>query len=381
MKNYIIAIIYCMLCIQCTKSSKKSDQHFAEDAINFGDVKLYKTSDLIADYSFIKLESSKESLLGKISQMEVCKDKIYLLDSYSTRSLFVFSLDGKFLNKIEGLGNGPGEFMSPHSFYVNEQGYLYILDWEQSRLLKYDSDKLTFLEEIILPVKSPLSFFVLPEKDLYLYYCIPGSVADKGNKQILVADKQGSIIKEFLDVPISSKVLHGAPNNFYYFNNSVNFYPYFSDKIYTIDADSLQCKSELSFGNNKLVEKEMFTKHSESREVMEEILNTDCIRLLYIYETLNNLVVKYYIRKDFYVGVYNKRTSRNVNFKYVEVKDDLGFGGSFPLPIGTYKNQFIGAINPSDIDEKMVSDKNLKKVISGITKEDNPILVLYTMKE
>ena len=71
---------------------------------------------------------------------------------------------------ILGWGNGPGEFLSPHSFWIDRSdGSLYILDRMMSKLLKYDLESLDYEEEIKLPDLAPLAFCVPTEGD-YLYY-------------------------------------------------------------------------------------------------------------------------------------------------------------------------------------------------------------------
>ena len=42
--------------------------------------------------------------------------------------------------------------------------------------------------------------------------------------------------------------------------------------------------------------------------------------------------------------------------KAKSIIDDLGLGGTFPLPIGIHKEQMIGIINPFEVDIKQVKD-------------------------
>jgi hypothetical protein len=106
----------------------------------------------------------------------------------------------------------------------------------------------------------------------------------------------------------------------------------------------------------------------------------DWIRLIYVYETEKDLVIKYYIKKDLYVSVLNKSNGKTINFKYDQVNDDCGIGGKFPLPIGVYKNRFIGEIKPFDIDRDQVTNPQLKELMGDVSEESNQILVFYTIK-
>ena len=107
------------------------------EQVDFGNVPTYKSSELISVERLLPLEPSDESLFGSIDQLEVWKDRIYLLDTYKTNAVLVFSAtDGKFIQKIAGTGNGPGEFLTPHSFWIDyPDGSLYVLDRRMSKLL------------------------------------------------------------------------------------------------------------------------------------------------------------------------------------------------------------------------------------------------------
>jgi hypothetical protein len=113
---------------------------------------------------------------------------------------------------------------------------------------------------------------------------------------------------------------------------------------------------------------------------MKEILFGDhnWIRLIYLYETETNL--KYYIKRDFYIGIWDKTKDETINFKYDNVIDDLGIGGKFPLPIGVYNDHFIGVINPYNLNKKQVKNTELKKITENISEEDNPILCFYLIR-
>lgn len=383
MKIYIIITIFSCILLQCTGSHQKSKDDITEVSINYGNIKSYKSGDIITDYSFIALDSLETSMFGEISQIEIKNDLIYILDTRTTRGLYIFRLDGKFVNKIEGVGNGPGEFMMPHSFCLDHDSIL-IYDRLQSRLLQYQLPDLKFIKEIVLPIPYPLSVFKVPDMNLYAYYATPSSVKEKGNKQLIIADENGNIKKQLWDAPITSKVLHGSSCNFYTLDNTLNFYPYFSNKIFTLKNDSLICKYTLNFGNNKLAQNSLFEKFNDSGEIMKELLTgkEDWIRLLYIYENPDFLIVKYYIKKDFYIGVYSKKNKENPkHFKCSEVEDNLKIGHSFPLPVGIYNDKLIGILNRYDIDDDLVEDPLLKDILKKkLSKESNPILIIYGLK-
>ena len=171
MHKIFVIFITALLIIPVGCTSRKGESQSVAELVDFGNVQTCKSSELIRVERFLPLETSDCSLFGSIDQLEVWKDRIYLLDTYKTNAVLVFSAtDGKFIHKIEGTGNGPGEFLSPHSFWIDRSdSSLYVMDRMMSKLLKYDLGNLDYEGDIKLPDLAPSAFCVPTEGD-YLYY-------------------------------------------------------------------------------------------------------------------------------------------------------------------------------------------------------------------
>jgi len=379
--KYPAILIIFFLLIQCKPTSRKVEDKSIRQTVNFGSLVKKKTSEVISDYSFIHLETTIESFIGGIGQIEIFKDKIIILDDQSN-NILVFTINGKFIHKFTNRGNGPGEFIQPFSFYIDQKGSLLLYDMQLNRLLKYDLNSLKFIEEIKMPVNYSKSFSFLPDDDLYLYYGNKESKNYKDETILIVSDKKGVIHKKFLKATPSETMFHGSPTNFYSLSGNTYFYPQFSNKIYLVTKDSIKCKYELFFGNADIVEQDLFMKNKGTIDIFREIITTskNWIRLIYIYENINYLIVKYYIKKDFYIGIYNKAHNSVVNFKQSDVLDDIGIGGKLPLPIGIYGNQFIAQINNFETNKTKLKNKKLKESIDTLKEDSNPILMLYSIK-
>lgn len=98
-----------------------------------------------------------------------------------------------------------------------------------------------------------------------------------------------------------------------------------------------------------------------------------------LYETAHVLAVKYYVKKDLYLSVWDKKENRTVNVKGDMIVDDLGLGGSFPLPITVCGDLFVGAISPFNVIKERVKDKRLIDLLDGKSEESNPILAFYKL--
>lgn len=377
-KIFVFLTTLLSVLIGCT--SQKRETNLVVEQVDFGNVQTYKSSELISVERLLPLETSDESLFGSIDQLEVWKDRIYLLDTYKTNAVLVFSAtDGKFIQKIAGTGNGPGEFLTPHSFWIDyPDGSLYVLDRMMSKLLKYNLENLAYEAEIKLPELAPLAFCVPKEGD-YLYY-FPLRKKDLfDGKQYVKADEKGKVVSTYYDAPASGKILHGNSAPFYVYEGKLRVCPYFSNRVYEWVNDSLKVCWEMKWGDSTLPEASLFEKSEGSGDVMRKILTNNYIRFLYVYENRAALAVKYYIQKDLYLSVYNKSSRQVANVKAAAVQDDLGLGGVFPLPVGTDGDRLVGSLSLLDMEEKNISPE-LKACFKQADEEGNPVLVFYDVK-
>ena len=89
---------------------------------------------------YIILESKRECYIGRIEEVKFFDNKIFILDS-KRKSIFIFSDDGKYLNKVHSVGKGPHEYGKIICFDISPvDSNIYIYDGVNSRLLEYDQE-------------------------------------------------------------------------------------------------------------------------------------------------------------------------------------------------------------------------------------------------
>ena len=207
---YLILILIISFTACTTQDKEKNNIN----TISWNKTSTIKTSDLLNNATYISLETTEESLIGSISHLRIFNERIYILDTYKQQALFVFTINGQFIQKIGGVGRGPGEFSSPQSFWINNDG-IFILDRVQNQILHYDLHNYAYIENIIPPDLSPLSFCVLPGGEQFIYY-FPNRAKNKLNDmQFVLADKEGKIQHLYYKSTPSSRILHGDAHNFH----------------------------------------------------------------------------------------------------------------------------------------------------------------------
>ena len=145
----------------------------------------------------VKLETTKNSLIGSISK--VCKHpKGYLiLDSQITKAVYLFNDKGKFITVIGSQGQGPAEYLDPVDIGVSANGDCIILEPSQRKIMIFNSNntlkRLVSLRELNI---YPSRFEILDKKLLgenkILLYNLHSDFGKKvKNHKLIIADITG----------------------------------------------------------------------------------------------------------------------------------------------------------------------------------------------
>ncbi len=80
----------------------------------------------VKDMWKVKLEDTKDNLIGHVKKILTYKNYIYIYDSKRS-TIFIFDLNtGRYINKIDKKGKGPNEYIYIEGVYLNSQGQLVI---------------------------------------------------------------------------------------------------------------------------------------------------------------------------------------------------------------------------------------------------------------
>jgi hypothetical protein len=88
----------------------------------------------------IILETNEKSVIGHIRHLQVFENNIFILDEYSSRKLFMFDTDGKFIRIIGDIGAGPSDYMYANDFTIDTLRKEIYLLYQQCRINKYKID-------------------------------------------------------------------------------------------------------------------------------------------------------------------------------------------------------------------------------------------------
>ena len=101
---------------------------------------------------YVQLETRMESLLGNISKVIPHNNRLYILDKSITKSVFVFDIQGSWINTISRMGKGPGEYLEVTDIYIDPiDESLNLVCPANRKIMKFDQDGNNLIKEILIP--------------------------------------------------------------------------------------------------------------------------------------------------------------------------------------------------------------------------------------
>ena len=155
MKRFLLSVFIIFFSVYCTAQSIKVQDSKDKRIIDLDQAKYPDTaflySTLYKSVKIIPLETNKSCLIGSIEQIQVIDNYILIMDASIAKSLYVFDREGRFIRKIGGFGQGPGEYASIFDFTIDrENKTVYIRDGQFPRILNYDLATGKFIQTITL---------------------------------------------------------------------------------------------------------------------------------------------------------------------------------------------------------------------------------------
>jgi hypothetical protein len=166
MKNFISITLFCCFVVSCQKNTK-TDFYLTDNDSIFVDLSrtdFLNYSEIADSINYLSLETTEDCLLGIITGSQYVNGIWYISDR--TFSIYLFDCNGKYINKLNSIGRGPGEYTFIQSFAVDSKNHIHILDLNIKKILEYNSD-MEYISETRID-DYPRDFYVLPDR--YILY-------------------------------------------------------------------------------------------------------------------------------------------------------------------------------------------------------------------
>lgn len=383
-------ILFLILLISCKNkpSNEVTDQIILsiDSLINQNPIKY---SDIFSDFHIIPLETKDDCIFSYISNIKIVDSVIYLLDSYGTKSVYLFSLNGDFLSKICKIGRGPEEYLNPTNFDVNrEKGTILILDWDSKKVIEYDKNG-EYLSS--MSFKNRFISFVLYNDKLITYMPFPENPEIIDENLIKIYDKNGTLTSSYLNYQSILKgpdiIEYGLSDYFFNSIEDIKFIPNYSNTVYSIKEKTFLPFLTLTSNNYNLTQKDLDGTNliENFHDRFEAIKNTTKMFKAYQYSDNDRIAFfKFNIGMTPYYTFYDFKTHLDRCSR--RLIDDLTL--IYPTLCSVTGDQFVSYIY-SDMIEKfneVVKDNKIQfsfennEKVKSLSEFSNPIIILFDLK-
>lgn len=343
---------------------------------------------IIKDVELIRLESDS-CTLGPIDKI-ICKDSLlYLLDRNITKSVYIFTTKGKFVNKISKHGHGKHEYIQLWDIFFDQNNQLCLLSRLDQKIIAFSPDGKRILGERKLP---KMFSHIMPTTNGYVGYMLNYSQDSNLPYNVWTMDKDFNLLEGFSPIsPNLESRSNAQVNTMSGYGEAMYFKPEYTNTIYQIKDGEMSERYHLDFGEKTFPDLSTISRENE-REWM--ILTLQKVANVYHYaETEDNLLLDFIMDGQDYMGIYDKSS------RTTEIADLDSYVDEFVFSFGTIRgmdesaiysvvdyegvySMWVGHNQYNDFEKlypKQVS--NLRKLYPQMQETGNPFIVRYSLKE
>ena len=387
--TFFLAFFLFLLSFSTCKSSKNDVQFLI---VNIDPTSQPKgslmLSDLVEQVEYIPLETNDSCIVGNITNLDVSENYMaVLVFQPQSQEVFLFDRTGRFIANIGSRGQGPYEYVSPGSVFIDEsKKCIYVKD--HRKLLMYDfSGK--YLNSFSFD-ESFTNFYAGIDNQF-----ISGRRSEQSDEEFYVYgiwDSTMNLIKRGVKgVPLESDRGYAGTGSVTYFYIYQGF-PHLkesvlNDTVYLLNKNNeFKPKYNINFGRYTMTPEDK----GDVDNYRENVRNGKFIGGVSVFETSNFLFPRYFYRDKWIPCYYDKKTNQLLYFDSEEGIPDDYTGGVVFWPSKQKNNElykFINAyelLNKYETQNKLTpkgpseSVQKLQSLLKNLDPEDNPVLIIAT---
>ncbi|WP_106832143.1 6-bladed beta-propeller [Parabacteroides pacaensis] len=377
-QTYLFTYILFLFLFACQDKNTSSMQMDEAQSIILN---THKSIDLDSKYidllKIVKLETNDHSLLRQIDRMYV-DENLYFIFDCTLSKILIFNLEGKYINKIEAKGEGPGEYNQVSDFYINPTNkQIYLLCDRPNKIMFFDYNG-NFIREKHFNVLY--NQIVADEHYIYVDNLYRPEIK---NSQIVILDSIGNPVGYELPL-LKERNINLMPFGSFFIKAPLPYYTRrFDNSIYELINGKVQKKYSLDFKQYTLPES-IFEEIQSEKQFQERVKEEK-----YIYAIFDLSEGQSYILLNTNIGIFIidkiENTLQSINF----IKNPrFPMDTNFNLPIG-HSNGMFACVYSSYIFDSIKEhiengdakiSKEYKDFVMNVKEEDNPILFIYQLK-
>ena len=377
--NYVL-IIFCLIFMSC-QENETSDKIICE-------FENWNYSDYFNLDTLIKLETSEECLITKIDRIIKKNNRLFILDN-TNKSLFVYTSKGEYIDKINPIGKGPGEYLNLVDMEVDDSA-IYILAWtKRQKLLKYDWD-LNLISENSPPVRAHAFKHY---QDRWIFYS--GNINDEKLKNghsfynLSFFDNDYNLLNNYLPYNDSyngrASYYGGSGANRFFESNDgrLIFSEPYNNSIYFLSRDGIDSSITVYNGSPDL---KPYKEEMKSDAFIKKIMEGNSILSLSSFYLLEDILIFNLHTNNYVARCINTPSGvKMVKREGKGIDPDFKISTTFTKGFDYDNNRIISIIHPIFLINYYKNGEDRFPFISSVAKNtqrtDNPSIVFLSLKE
>ena len=387
MKNKIIKLAFCLgIGIAFLSCSNKAINSDVPNKIYFDtdlSIKGYDLKDLIdSTVTIIPLETNDQSLISAIEKIEIVDNCIYILDRLA-QSIYIYNMEGKYIDKLSRRGQGPGEYANLSYMTVTDSTII-VIDHAVGKQIEYSRKTLAFLrDEHIFEKIWSTEVFTLPGR---IYYINDWSNSTSGKYRLVSKEVDSNELEKYLPFDRDPLTLGIGGPEYGISENAASVIYSGDDIIYRVTKDGVSPAYEMVYKNDKVIYssgrvENVFKDNPEGRVLgIQSINESGKYLFLEIVVTGNGNYTCIYDKQNSTTTIYDSPAinsyldNEGVNIKRVINDQIINWQDAptlFVLKEHVYaKKEF----------KNQKYKQQLDALFQDLTIESNPVLFLYNLK-
>ena len=389
MKHYSFLLVFVSLLLFCAcgnktdspTSSMTSTDLSRMDRVEIKEQRKIMVDSIVEKIDYVKLGETGDVLIGKVTDLLITPDHIIVGDTRQAKAVFIFDRAGNSQAVISRLGRGPQEYVDLRTIFLTpDQQAIGIVDNSMKKLLYFDLQG-NFIKKQDLPFSCNGIEF-LDDKTMML---VSDGWADKLPALETYPNKKDLLFFTDTTLQIQSSAIVNPfdVNKFYYapvykkkFDDRIYVGKAFGDTIYQVTLDEIfprywidmtAIDGVANFGKDASNE-----KIDQARSTFDGNLYVESDDYALFFPSKDNIM---------FPVLFNKNTKKSYN---IDIRSQTALGMYVLSAEFSDKNQFISVIPAFQFltfcpDVPGVELRN--EIKEGLTDEDNPVLLFYTLKD
>lgn len=344
--------------------------------------------DQIASFQVIPIEFSKENAIGQIYSL-AGNDKYLVAYTARERTFWIMDYSGRILKQIRKFGQGPAEYIAPGlNFTVDRKGNLLFIDRGRKLLMEYTTDGIFIRSDSVPPYCENLELLddgsrVLSSMRILDQEDAPGYMLSVYNPDLEIVKK---MFPFYTSWPMAT-----YPPNLVRWDNWIGISRIWDYNYYFLKQDlTLDTLMIFDFGDNgyDLGEQEnlTFERHLEIRGEDTKPLDAGIL-----YPTGRAFLATNVFKEKLYVGIGSLDREKMIYRPSLDFQIIAAYRGfPVPRPGKVISGKIAGSMNAVDVigfwekypEQKEIAEKEpqFKEIISLLDIENNPLIILFTLK-